>query len=61
MIDWLRDLHWELYFEQGWQFLPKPPLRPWRVLLLPGMEPPEPRPGFEQRIIRMPSTGGDAP
>ena len=54
-MKWLQDLHWSLYYESGWRWLSKPEPREWNVLLIDGMEPPLPRPGYEQRIVRLPS------
>lgn len=54
MISWLRDLHWSLYYEHGIRWLSKPPKREWHVLLLPGMEPPPPQPGYTQVVTKVP-------
>lgn len=53
MREWLRDLHWSLYYEHGIRWLSKPPKRDWHVLLLPGMDPPFPRAGYTQVVTRL--------
>lgn len=53
MKSWLEDLHWSLYYEHGIHWLSKPPTREWRVLLLPGMEPPTPQPGYTQVVTQL--------
>ncbi len=59
-MQWLKDLHWSLYYETGLTFLPKPEPREWHIMLLDGMEQPFPRAGYVQVITRMPSGLCDA-
>lgn len=54
MSELIRNLHWALYYEFGWTWLPKAEPREWRVLLLQGMDPPPPRVGYEQIVARIP-------
>jgi hypothetical protein len=54
MMSWLKDLHWSLYYEHGIRWVSKPPKREWRILLLPGMEPPPPQPGYTQVVTKLP-------
>lgn len=58
MVNWLRaqGWYWSLYYRHGiqWRWLPEPEARRWNVMILEGMEPPDPLPGYKQRIVRIP-------
>lgn len=53
MREWIRDLHWSLYYEHGIRWLSKPPKRDWHILLLPGMAQPPPRAGYTQIVTQL--------
>jgi len=54
-MNWIKrqNWYWSLYYEYGFRWFWTPNPRPWRIIVLPGEEPPFPRQGWKQEITHI--------